>query len=56
MPYKDSIYIFEKTGYLIKTDLNLENAQIYKLNDELSRLSFASIENFYHKDKFIKLK
>lgn len=56
MPHKDSIYIFEKTGYLIKTDLNLENSQIYKLNDELDKLSFASIENFYHKDRFIKLK
>lgn len=56
MPYKDSIYIFEKTGYIIKTDLNLENAQIYKLNDELNELSFATIENFYYKDRFLELR
>ncbi|NLK67011.1 MAG: hypothetical protein GX282_06005 [Campylobacteraceae bacterium] len=56
MPKDGSIYIFEKTGYLIKTDLNLENEQIFELDDEIDELSFINEFAFYYDDEYAELK
>lgn len=50
----DSLYIIEKTGYLIKTDLNLENAQIFELDDEIADKIYLSKDTFYCGDKYLK--
>lgn len=52
----DNLYIFEKTGYLIKTDLNLENEQIFKLDGDLDELSFVGKNAFYHDDKYLEIR
>ena len=49
----NSLNIVEKTGYLIKTDLNLENEQIFELNDEIDEKTFINSHAFYHDDKFL---
>ena len=49
----NSLNIVEKTGYLIKTDLNLENEQIFELNDEIDEKTFVNSSAFYHDDKFL---
>ena len=49
----NSLNIIEKTRYLIKTDLNLENEQIFELNDEIDEKTFVNSSAFYHDDKFI---
>ncbi|MBO7370862.1 MAG: L-seryl-tRNA selenium transferase, partial [Campylobacter sp.] len=49
----NSLNIVEKTGYLIKTDLNLENEQIFELNDEIDEKTFVNSHAFYHDDKFL---
>ena len=49
----NSLNIVEKTGYLIKTDLNLENEQIFELNDEIDEKTFVNSNAFYHDDKFL---
>ncbi|CZE50984.1 hypothetical protein [Campylobacter geochelonis] len=51
----DSLYIFEKTGYFIKTDLNLQNPQIFELSDEIDDKSFAGSDAFYYDDRYLKL-
>ncbi|MBO7476280.1 MAG: hypothetical protein J6T36_05085, partial [Campylobacter sp.] len=52
----NSLNIVEKTGYLIKTDLNLENEQIFELNDEIDEKTFVNSRSFYHDDKILNFK
>ena len=54
--YNDSLYIMEKTGYLIKTDLALDNAKIYELSDEVESQIFAGAKEFYYDDYSLELK
>ena len=54
--YNGSLYIMEKTGYLIKTDLALENAKIYELSDEVESQIFAGAKEFYYDDYSLELK
>ncbi len=54
--YGSNLYAIEKTGYLIKTDLALDNAEIYKLNSEVEDKIFTGFREFYYKDYAIKLK
>ena len=54
--YNGSLYIMEKTGYLIKTDLALDNAKIYELSDEVESQIFAGAKEFYHDDYSLELK
>ncbi|MSN95623.1 hypothetical protein F1B92_00150 [Campylobacter sp. FMV-PI01] len=54
--YNNYIYIFEKTGYLIKIDLDFKNTQIYRLSDELDERSFIGFDKFYYDNKFFELK
>ncbi len=55
IPKGDYLYIFEKTGYLIKTDLNLNNSKIIELNNEIEDKSFAGKDAFYYDNKVLKL-
>lgn len=50
----NKLYIVEKTGYIIQTDLNLENAKIIELGDEIENKSFISGDKFYYNDEFVK--
>lgn len=52
---KNKLYVFEKTGYLIQTDLNLENEVVYKLDDQIDTKSFMGNKAFYYDDKIINL-
>ncbi|PSM52318.1 putative beta-barrel assembly machinery complex lipoprotein BamB [Campylobacter blaseri] len=52
----NSLYIFEKMGYVIKTDLNLQNPEIFKLSDEISKKSFVTKDRFYYDNKSLELK
>ena len=54
--YNGSLYIMEKTGYLIKTDLALDNAKIYELSDEVESQIFAGSKEFYYDDYSLELK
>jgi L-seryl-tRNA len=54
--YNGSLYIMEKTGYLIKTDLALDNAKIYELSDEVESQIFAGAKEFYYDDYSLELK
>lgn len=49
------IFIIEKTGYLIKTDLNLESEQIYALDSQIDQKSFMGNDNFYYDNRVLKL-
>lgn len=50
----DKIYIFEKTGYIIQTDLNLQNERILKAG-EITNKSFAADSAFYYDNKMISV-
>ena len=54
--YNGSLYIMEKTGYLIKTDLALDNAKIYELSDEVESQIFAGAKEFFYDDYSLELK
>ncbi|EOH2677454.1 hypothetical protein ACLW2P_000790, partial [Campylobacter jejuni] len=45
----------EKTGYLIKMNLNLDNAQIFKLSEAIDKISFMENGKFYYGDKILDL-
>lgn len=51
--HNNNLYIIEKTGYIIKTDLDLKNSQILKLNKEIKNKSFTSKDAFYYNDEFV---
>lgn len=50
----DKLYIVEKTGYIIQTDLNLANTKIIELGDEIDDKSFISGDKFYYDNEFVK--
>ena len=50
----NKLYIFEKTGYIIETDLNLGNERILKAS-EITDKSFASSNAFYYDNKMISI-
>jgi hypothetical protein len=49
------IYMIEKGGYLIASDLELVSTNIYKLPDEIETHMFTTGDTFYYKDRFFKL-
>ncbi|EOH3497968.1 hypothetical protein ACL15P_001758, partial [Campylobacter jejuni] len=53
--YNNYLYIFEKTGYLIKMNLNLNDAQVFKLSEAIDKISFMGNGKFYYGDKILDL-
>lgn len=51
----DAIYLFEKTGYIIEVDKELQNERIYKATP-IKNKSFATKDAFYYDNKMIDLK
>lgn len=51
----DHLYLFEKTGYIIEIDTQLQNERIYKATP-IKNKSFAGKDAFYYDDKMIDLK
>lgn len=56
IPQDDKLYIFEKTGYMFITDLNLQNTQVIELDSEISKKSFTGADAFYYDNEILKLK
>ena len=51
----DYIYMIEKGGYIIATDLDLISINIYKLPDEIETHIFTTGDTLYYKNHFFKL-
>lgn len=53
--YGKYIYMIERGGYLIATDIDLISANVYKIPDEISTYLYFTKDEFYYKDKYFKL-
>jgi len=53
--YGDFIYAIEKTGYLLKGDLNLQNFKVFKLQGPIETMSFMDNGKFYYSNKILNL-
>ena len=53
--YGDYIYMIERGGYLIATDIDLISTNIYKMPDNIDSFLYFTKDAFYYKDKFFKL-
>lgn len=53
--YGDFIYMIEKGGYVIATDLDLITTNVYKLPDEIESHIFTTGDTLYYKNNFFKL-
>lgn len=53
--YGDFIYMIEKGGYVIATDLDLVSTNVYQLPDEIESHIFTTGDALYYKDHFFKL-
>ncbi|WP_024953927.1 hypothetical protein [Sulfurospirillum arcachonense] len=49
------IYIVERGGFLIATDLNLISSNIYELPDEIESYVYTTNDKFYYKNSYFKL-
>lgn len=49
------IYMIEKGGYMIATDLDLISLNVYKLPDEIETYMFTTSDTLYYKSSFFKL-
>lgn len=53
--YNDHLYIIEKTGYLIKCDLDLRSSQVFKFPDISEKMSFIGVTKLYYADRVLDL-
>ncbi|MDX1809393.1 MAG: hypothetical protein R3331_07625 [Sulfurospirillaceae bacterium] len=53
--YGKYIYMIERGGYLIATDIDLISANVYKIPDEISTYLYFTKDEFYYKDKYFRL-
>ncbi|KAA6226485.1 MULTISPECIES: hypothetical protein [unclassified Campylobacter] len=53
--YNDALYMVEKTGYLIKSDLNLNDFQVFKLEGIEEEMSFMDGDKLYYSNKILNL-
>ena len=53
--YGDFVYMIEKGGYVIATDLDLISTNVYKLPDEIESHVFTTGDALYYKNHFFKL-
>lgn len=54
--YGDFIYVIERGGYLIATDLDLISTNIYEFPDEIETFLFTTKDTLYYDDKYFKLR
>ncbi|MDA3064587.1 MULTISPECIES: L-seryl-tRNA selenium transferase [unclassified Campylobacter] len=47
------LYIVERTGFVIRTDKNLQSEAIFELNDEIDSRAFSANSSFYYDDKVL---
>jgi len=53
--YGKFVYVVERGGYLIATDLDLKSSNIYKLPDDIANFVFTTKDKLYYKDRYFKL-
>jgi hypothetical protein len=53
--YGNFIYMIERGGYLIATDIDLISTNIYKMPDNIDSFLFFTKDTLYYKDKYFKL-
>jgi len=53
--YGNFIYMIERGGYLIATDIDLISTNIYKMPDNIDSFLYFTKDALYYKDKFFKL-
>ncbi|AFL67949.1 hypothetical protein [Sulfurospirillum barnesii] len=51
----DFIYMIEKGGYVIATDIDLVSTNVYKLPDAIESNLFTTEDTLYYKNRFFKL-
>ncbi len=53
--YGKFVYIIERGGYMIATDLNLISSNVYELPDDIDSFVFTTNDKLFYKDKYFKL-
>jgi len=53
--YGESIYVVEKEGYIIALDLNLKDANIFKLPNKIDNWFYSTKDTLYYEKYFFKL-
>ena len=53
--YGNFVYMIERGGYIIATDLDLISLNVYKLPDEIETHMFTTRDTLYYKNNFFKL-
>lgn len=53
--YGEFVYVVERGGYLIATDLDLISTNIYELPDEIENFLFTTKDELFYEDKYFKL-
>jgi len=51
----NSLFILERNGYLIKSNLNLDKSEVFSLNDNIENFVFINKTAIYYKKRYIKL-
>jgi len=51
----DTLYMVERSGYLIKTDKNLDAFTVYELGDNVENFLFVGNDKLYYKSRYITL-
>lgn len=54
--YGDFIYVIERGGYLIATDLDLISTNIYEFPDEITTFLFTTKDELFYDDQYFKLR
>ena len=49
------IYVVERGGYLIATDINLISSNVYELPDEIESYVYTTDDKLYYKDNYFRL-
>lgn len=49
------VYIIERAGFMIATDIDLISSNIYKLPDDIESYVFTTDDKLFYKDKYFKL-
>ena len=53
--YGDFVYMIEKGGYVIATDVDLVSTNVYKLPDEIKSFIYTTGDSLYYENRYFKL-